>query len=73
MPRFRPILVADDDPDLTEVISGGLSEAGYSVLTASTGYEAIGILADNRITLLITDIRMRRRRTASVEERTACG
>jgi len=58
MPRFHPILVADDDPDLTEVISGGLSEAGYSVLTAATGYEAIGILADNWIALLITDITM---------------
>jgi two-component system, cell cycle response regulator CpdR len=58
MPRFHPILIANDDPDLTEVISGGLSEAGYAVLTAANGYEAIGVLADNWVSLLITDIRM---------------
>jgi DNA-binding response OmpR family regulator len=58
MPRFHPILIADDDPDLTEVISGGLSEAGYAVLTAANGYEAISILADNWVALLITDITM---------------
>ena len=58
MPRFRTILIADDDPDLTEVVAGGLGEAGYTVLTAASGYDAIGVLADNWVTLLITDIRM---------------
>jgi DNA-binding response OmpR family regulator len=58
VPRFRTILIADDDPDLTEIIAGGLAEAGYTVLTAANGYDAIGVLADNWVTLLITDIRM---------------
>jgi len=58
MARFRTILIADDDPDLTEVIAGGLAEAGYTVLTAPNGYDAIGILADNWIALLLTDITM---------------
>jgi two-component system cell cycle response regulator CpdR len=58
MPRFHTILIADDDPDLGEVMAGALAEAGYTVLTAPNGYDAIGILADNWVTLLITDIRM---------------
>jgi hypothetical protein len=36
MPRFRTILIV-----------GSLAEAGYPVLTAPNGYDAIGILADN--------------------------
>ncbi len=58
MPRFRTILIADDNPDLTEVMAGAVAEAGYTVLTAANGYDAIGILADNWVTLLITDITM---------------
>ncbi len=58
MPRFHPILIADDDPDLSEMMAAALVETGYSVLTAATGYDAIGVLADNWVTLLIADIRM---------------
>lgn len=58
MPRFRTILVTDDEPDLREVIAAALAEAGYTVLTAANGYDAIGILADNWVTLLIADITM---------------
>jgi two-component system cell cycle response regulator CpdR len=58
MPRFRTILIADDDPDLGEVMAGALADAGYTVLTAANGYDAISVLADNWVTLLITDITM---------------
>jgi CheY-like chemotaxis protein len=58
MPRFRTILIADDDPDLREVMAGALADAGYTVLTVANGYDAISVLADNWVTLLITDIRM---------------
>ena len=58
MPRFRTILVTDDDPDLREIIAATLAEAGYAVLAAANGYDAIGVLADNWVTLLITDVTM---------------
>src|SRR6266404_8203826 len=58
MPRFRTVLIADDDPDLGEVMAGALADAGYTVLTVANGYDAISVLADNWVTLLITDIRM---------------
>jgi len=31
----------------------------YSILTAADGYEAIRILPDHRVSLLITDLKMR--------------
>jgi len=58
MPRFRTILIADDDPDLSEVMASAVADAGYNVLTAENGYDAIGILTDSWVTLLITDITM---------------
>jgi two-component system, cell cycle response regulator CpdR len=58
MSRLHTILVADDDPELREIIAETLAEPGYAVLTASDGYEAVRVLADNWVNLLITDIKM---------------
>jgi CheY-like chemotaxis protein len=52
------ILVVDDDPQVLAVVPAILRQPGYIVLTASDGYEAIRILADRHIDLLVTDIRM---------------
>jgi two-component system cell cycle response regulator CpdR len=58
MARLHTILVADDDPDVREVMVEALADAGYPVFTATDGYDAVGILADNWVNLLITDITM---------------
>src|SRR6266446_4217353 len=58
MSRLDTILVADDDPDLRELIVATLANAGYAVLAAADGYDAVRVLADNWVNLLITDIRM---------------
>ena len=58
MSRFRTILIADDNPDLAVVIAASLADAGYAVLTAANGYDAIRVLGDNWVSLLITDITM---------------
>jgi CheY-like chemotaxis protein len=52
------ILVADDDPEVRTAVAAILAEPGYTILTASDGYEALGILADKWVNLLITDVRM---------------
>jgi DNA-binding response OmpR family regulator len=52
------ILLADDDPDVRETLEAILAEPGYTVLTASDGYEAVRLLAEHWINLLITDVRM---------------
>jgi CheY-like chemotaxis protein len=52
------ILVVDDDPQVLAVVPAILRQPGYTVLTASDGYEATRVLADRHIDLLVTDIRM---------------
>jgi CheY-like chemotaxis protein len=52
------ILVADDDRVLLDILGDILAEPGYTVLTAGNGYEAIRILADRHVDLMIADVDM---------------
>jgi CheY-like chemotaxis protein len=55
--RLR-ILAVDDDPLVLENTSAMLGELGHEVLTASAGRDALKILRDESIDLLITDYAM---------------
>jgi DNA-binding NtrC family response regulator len=57
--RAMRVLVVDDDKSVRSLLSVELAEAGYSVLTASDGLEAVEILNAGRVDLLITDYSMR--------------
>lgn len=50
-----PILVVDDDEIVRELLRTMLSEAGYEVLTAGNGCEAVEILKSRRLHLVMTD------------------
>ncbi len=54
------ILVAEDDPSLRRMVCRFLGDAGYTVVEASSGEEALPLAVDrrNRIGLVLTDIRM---------------
>ncbi|MBU3744377.1 MAG: response regulator, partial [Sediminibacterium sp.] len=39
--KAQKILVADDEPDILEIISYNLKKEGYEVFTASNGNEAL--------------------------------
>jgi DNA-binding FadR family transcriptional regulator len=52
------VLVVDDDIPVLDVLAKILEEPGSTVLTAHDAYEAIRILSDRHVDLLITDIRM---------------
>ncbi|UZQ53147.1 response regulator transcription factor [Trichothermofontia sichuanensis B231] len=52
------ILVAEDDPGTRLTISDYLEQAGYSVVSATNGREALQILKDYLPHLLITDVAM---------------
>jgi len=54
----KTILVADDDPHIQEVLEARLASAGYEVILASDGREALDILARTPVDLVISDIRM---------------
>ena len=52
------VLVVDDDREIVDSISIFLSGEGYKVLKAYDGIEALGILAENDVHLMILDIMM---------------
>jgi DNA-binding NtrC family response regulator len=52
------IFVVDDDPHILEVVEARLCAAGYRVLTAPGGKEALRGLGSEQVDLLITDVRM---------------
>lgn len=52
------ILVCDDERDIVSALQIYLESDGYNVLTASNGKEAIDIVNDNEIHLILMDIMM---------------
>jgi DNA-binding response OmpR family regulator len=54
------ILVVDDQPDLLENLGLALEAAGYRVLTAADGVEALAVLQAQPVHLILADIAMPR-------------
>ena len=52
-----PILVVDDEADMLETYRSVLSKK-YDVLTSSSGAEALAILKDNAVSLVLLDLKM---------------
>jgi two-component system cell cycle response regulator CpdR len=54
------VLVVDDDDTLRLILARALADAGYPVLTAGDGAEALGLATtlDGQLALVITDIQM---------------
>lgn len=56
--KQKKILIADDEPDILEIISYNLNNEGYQVFTAKDGNEAIEKAKEVRPDLIILDIMM---------------
>jgi len=55
----RPVvLIADDDPDILELVSLTLERDGYEVLPARSGEEALRIAAGHTLHLAVLDLMM---------------
>ena len=52
------ILVADDEVNIRRGLAMGLTDEGYNVFEASNGLEALKIIANNDVDLVITDLKM---------------
>jgi Response regulators consisting of a CheY-like receiver domain and a winged-helix DNA-binding domain len=52
------ILIVDDDPNIRELISVNLLSAGYTVIEASNGREAMGKMQESPPDLIVLDIMM---------------
>lgn len=58
MSIVKKILIADDEPDILEIIQFNLQQEGYEVITAKNGDEAIEMAKKHRPSLIILDIMM---------------
>jgi len=71
--RGRTVLVVDDDPLILRYIEKALSMAGYNVRTADSEDQALAVLNEQQIDLVLTDIVMGNsdgyRLAARIEER----
>jgi len=54
----KTILIVDDEPDLREIISLELEEAGFKVLEAENGKVAVETIKSKTVDAVITDINM---------------
>jgi DNA-binding response OmpR family regulator len=55
----RPtVLIADDDPDILELVSLTLERDGYEVLPARSGEEALRIAGERTLHLAVLDLMM---------------
>ncbi|MBC7937736.1 MAG: response regulator transcription factor [Rhizobacter sp.] len=54
----RKVLIADDEPDILEIIQFNLQQEGYDVVTAKNGDEAIEKAKKTKPDLIILDIMM---------------
>lgn len=58
MSEQKAILVVEDDPDVLRIIDLALSGAGYEVVTASGGADALRSAASRQFDLILTDLAM---------------
>lgn len=57
-PKSRTVLVADDDHDLLGYIKFRLEHAGFEVVTAADGEEALKLAVERQPNLAVLDVRM---------------
>lgn len=58
MSNVKKILIADDEPDILEIIQFNLQSEGYEVVTAKNGDEAVEAAKKHNPALIILDIMM---------------
>ncbi|NRB42823.1 MAG: response regulator [Pseudomonadales bacterium] len=52
------VLIVDDEPHVSQAVSRVLKSDGYQILTASSGDEALSIMKNNDVQLIISDQKM---------------
>jgi signal transduction histidine kinase len=57
-PRDNPILLVDDEQDIRDVLQVALADAGYDVLQAENGRQALDLFLEKRPPIVVTDIKM---------------
>jgi CheY-like chemotaxis protein len=52
------VLVVDDDPEVRDVLATTLKAPGFYIFTAGDAFEAVYVLAERAIDLMIIDVKM---------------
>jgi len=60
-PKGKKILIADDEPDILEILEYNLSDEGYEVIKAKDGDEALFLAKQHKPDLIILDVMMPRK------------
>ena len=60
MVKGKRVLVAEDEPDIRGLIAYSLEYAGYEVIEASDGEEAVKLAEEQQPDLILLDVRMPR-------------
>jgi DNA-binding response OmpR family regulator len=58
--KVRRVVVADDDPDIVDILVFNLTAAGYEVESAADGVAALELVTASRPDLVVLDIMMPR-------------
>lgn len=56
--KNRPVLVADDDPEILRLVRMTLEMDGYAVLSASSGHDAVAMFVTYEPALVVLDMNM---------------
>jgi response regulator RpfG family c-di-GMP phosphodiesterase len=56
--REQPVLIVDDDGHIRDVLQEIFSACGYTPRMAANGREALGVLTEERLPLIVTDVMM---------------
>jgi CheY-like chemotaxis protein len=54
----RHVLLVDDDPELTLAVDRQLADLGYDAVVVASGEDALRVLADLRVDVLLTSLRL---------------
>ena len=54
----KPILIVDDEPIVRESIRDWLEDAGYQVMTAESGEEALELIEKQDFSVVVLDVRL---------------
>lgn len=52
------VLIVDDEPELTEILSFYLEDEGFRVITVNTAQDALAKIDSDHVDAMVTDVRM---------------
>ena len=56
--KLLSVLLVDDEEKITELLSYSLRKESYEIISAKSGQQALAVMNDKEIEILVTDIRM---------------